>query len=629
VIIGRPMLKLRTLSLGLAATACLAAGAQSADAATFCVNSPTGCTGTPELTITGALTDAAASSGRDTIEIAGSNTYDESGLTDANGNPVDIVGVGAAPVITTANPEPVMMSILDSSSTISNVAFQFASGSTGIGLSFAGASATGIAVTGNAAGDATGIYLTSTDSTVSHASVTLPTSQSEQTTAVSMFADGEQVTDSTLAASIGVLINSGTDMTVSRTEIVAPDGVRAGNGAADTVEDSLLLVEGPAPGTVDGIQSNTAGGTVTVRGDTILAEVSGAIGIAASQGLPTTSTNAIEVRDSIVRGFAEDLEDYGAGAALSTDYDDYTTISSDSGATPIAAGAHDVNVDPDFVDAAAGDYHLAAASPLVDKGDPAPLTPDESTTDFYGADRLVAGHGGCTFVRDIGAAEFQALTPTASASAPSTATAGTPITFDGSKSCGLGSLSPITAYGWAFGDGTSATGATVRHAFSAPGKHTATLTVSTAAGHSAVATIIVEVSAKPVTAPRLTALSISPHAFATNARRHHKPGTTVSYKLSEAASVKLVLERVSAGRRGAHHKCVAPNKRHDKSAKCTRDTAIRGSLTGTGHAGRDSFHFTGAIGGRKLAPGSYLLIATASVGGHAGKPASVGFQVLS
>lgn len=54
-------------------------------------------------------------------------------------------------------------------------------------------------------------------------------------------------------------------------------------------------------------------------------------------------------------------------------------------------------------------------------------------------------------------------------------------------------------YSWNFGDGGTATGASVSHAYSAPGAYTARLTVSNTANGSASATVAVAVQSQPVT----------------------------------------------------------------------------------------------------------------------------------
>src|SRR5439155_925120 len=65
--------------------------------------------------------------------------------------------------------------------------------------------------------------------------------------------------------------------------------------------------------------------------------------------------------------------------------------------------------------------------------------------------------------------------PVANAGPDQTASAGSAVTFNGSGSDPDGT---VGSYGWDFGDGTSAAGATVSHGYAAPGSYTATLTVT-------------------------------------------------------------------------------------------------------------------------------------------------------
>ena len=68
--------------------------------------------------------------------------------------------------------------------------------------------------------------------------------------------------------------------------------------------------------------------------------------------------------------------------------------------------------DPQFVNAAAGDFHLQSSSPLIDVGDPA--SPGGGAVDFYGGPRAVQGKACSTVRRDIGAAEYDpGTTPSA------------------------------------------------------------------------------------------------------------------------------------------------------------------------------------------------------------------------
>jgi hypothetical protein len=55
---------------------------------------------------------------------------------------------------------------------------------------------------------------------------------------------------------------------------------------------------------------------------------------------------------------------------------------------------------------------------------------------------------------------------------------------------------------------------------------------------------------------------------------------------------------------------------------------LRGSFTQRGEAGKNSLTFNGKIGGHKLTPGSYRLIATPTSNGVAGSPQSITFQIV-
>jgi heat shock protein HslJ len=88
--------------------------------------------------------------------------------------------------------------------------------------------------------------------------------------------------------------------------------------------------------------------------------------------------------------------------------------------------------------------------------------------------------------------------PVAIISGPSQATAGVSAVFDGSSSTPIGG---IASYTWNFGDGGSANGATVNHAFGQAGQYVVTLVVSNAAGQTNQATLVVQVNPAQPTAP--------------------------------------------------------------------------------------------------------------------------------
>ncbi len=87
--------------------------------------------------------------------------------------------------------------------------------------------------------------------------------------------------------------------------------------------------------------------------------------------------------------------------------------------------------------------------------------------------------------------------PVANAGPDKSVTLGSPVTLDGTGS--VDSDGSIASYGWNFGDGASATGATVSHTYGAAGSYTATLTVTDNNGATAQDTAVVQVSPAPST----------------------------------------------------------------------------------------------------------------------------------
>jgi hypothetical protein len=212
------------------------------------------------------------------------------------------------------------------------------------------------------------------------------------------------------------------------------------------------------------------------------------------------------------------------------------------------------------------------------------------------------------------------------------------------------------------GDGTGAISCppTCQHAYTAGS--TVTLTATPASGAvfagwsgacSGSATCTVTLSADrsaaasftPAPPPVLSALRISPAKFAlsgrlvkgrciavTRSNSRNRSCTRsialrVSYRLTIPASVTFVLQRALDGRivRG---RCVTPTRANRRDHRCTRLTGLRGTITRTSGAGVGSFTFDGRIGGRRLGPGSYRLVATPSASARAGKSQSVTFQIV-
>jgi hypothetical protein len=91
-------------------------------------------------------------------------------------------------------------------------------------------------------------------------------------------------------------------------------------------------------------------------------------------------------------------------------------------------------------------------------------------------------------------------------------------------------------------------------------------------------------------------------------------GTTISFGLSVAASVRLSFEERETGVL-ASGKCIAAAKSRRKGKRCIRYVAISGNVAIPAPAGTDRITFDGVLsGGKDLAPGSYRLSLTATAG---------------
>jgi hypothetical protein len=104
-------------------------------------------------------------------------------------------------------------------------------------------------------------------------------------------------------------------------------------------------------------------------------------------------------------------------------------------------------------------------------------------------------------------------------------------------------------------------------------------------------------------------------------------GTTVRYTLNVAASVRFTVVRLLPGRR-VRGRCVKPTSENRNARRCTRRVRVRGSFTRTGSAGTNRFRFMGRIGGRKLTPGAYRLLATPTANGVRGRRTSAPFHIV-
>ena len=143
--------------------------------------------------------------------------------------------------------------------------------------------------------------------------------------------------------------------------------------------------------------------------------------------------------------------------------------------------------------------------------------------------------------------------------------------------------------------------------------------------------------ALPTAAPRLRSLRLAPTTFRTAAsgpsaratprKRPPSTGTVVSFTIDVAGAITYRVARVRGGRR-VGGRCAAPTRSNRRATRCTRFVALSGSFTRSARSGRNSFRFTGRIGGRRLAPGSYQLRASPRAGGRNGTTVRASFRVV-
>ncbi|MFN8132996.1 MAG: PKD domain-containing protein [Solirubrobacteraceae bacterium] len=170
------------------------------------------------------------------------------------------------------------------------------------------------------------------------------------------------------------------------------------------------------------------------------------------------------------------------------------------------------------------------------------------------------------------------------------------------------------AVAWSFGDGGSADGAAVQHAFARTGTFEvrATATDGTGATASATAAVTVRDTRAPalgkVTMRRTrfrAARAATPVSAAAAARRRPVPrGSDLRFSLGEDAAVTIAVQRRTIGRR-AGRACRRARGAVPRSRRCVRFVSAGRTLRRALGAGRRRVAFTGRIGRRALAAGRY------------------------
>jgi hypothetical protein len=339
----------------------------------------------------------------------------------------------------------------------------------------------------------------------------------------------------------------------------------------------------------------------------------------------------------------------GSSVTINLDHSDYvTTHAGPNGMTTITppGGATNITTDPALVSPSTGDFHETASSATIDKGATSALN---GSFDFEGQPRV---EGGLT---DIGADEFVAL-PVVTAGAASAITMGG-ATVGGTVNPGHDTTSYVFKYGLTPALASATPAQSVAPGFATrtvsgmlsslqPGKlYYWQLVATNSAGAAPTPTQSFTTIAMPAPvalAPSLAGLAVVPSSFVADTsgatitkvhakkkkKKKTKTGAVIAYTDSQAATTAFTVQRQSAGVLSGKQ-CVAPphKKTHKHQTHCPR-VIMLGGFTHADLAGANRLHFSGRIGGHKLAAGLYTLIATArNAAGLSSAPRSAGFRI--
>lgn len=187
---------------------------------------------------------------------------------------------------------------------------------------------------------------------------------------------------------------------ITRSRIEASKGAIVSGAGKLTIDNSLIVTHGGSGLATDfGGDTSLSATNVTIVGD------GNSIGIAAGKGGVGHSTH-VAVENSIVSNYAESIHVNQDGGATDVKV---TNSSYDPASVVASAGQLDatgnLSGDPHFTDATGGDFHLSAASSLIDGGS----ADGVADADLDGAKRALDGNGDGSAIPDIGAYESPAV----------------------------------------------------------------------------------------------------------------------------------------------------------------------------------------------------------------------------
>ncbi len=396
-----------------------------------------------------------------------------------------------------------------------------------------------------------------------------------------------------------------------------------------TITNSVMVDTG-ASGAAAGLNSNGGSGTEAYYNDTFYATQAGGAAIElleqnASTMLPAVETysgtnviafNAAGGHDVAIHSDQLAMNAVST-ATLTLTHSAYQNPLVDpigGGTATVIDGGGNTSASPVFVNPGAGDFHELASSPTVGTGTTNAST--DGTADFNGLARSVLG------LTDIGAFQYQPLTASAAASAP-TPLVGSAVTFTATVTDPNPGPS-VLAYHWHFDDGGQASGSVVNHTFTTPGVHHASLTVSDASPYAA-ATASATVTAEPgisgasVSVSKLPSAKHKKHAKKKPAQYQAK----LSFVLTNAATVSGTLVRTPLGKRVNGRCASALHLAATRKRRCSV-TPISSAISLPGVAGSNA---VALAAGAALPAGHYSITLTAVNGAERSTPVTVTFIV--
>jgi hypothetical protein len=470
--------------VGVMVLAAMAITCAGASAATYCVPAHVGCSGLDRATLASAVTDANATVESDDIYL-GRGTF--AGGVSIGAYPVHIHGVTTDDTRIEGGGGTYAVYMGQASSSIEDLTIHELAGGQPIGLYLAGsAQRVVVDLRDNPTDSSIAVALYDDGSFVDGAALnSLATTLADTGLAVS--GTGDALVSGVQAQGRYAVTTAGTGIKTLRF-IRANGNVYGVNASADdTLIDDSVVSGAPVVGYLFGGSNDIV---TTLRHVTLNGTYAGAesnnhtsklvlSNTAVVGGGPDPETPDIELSRSST-GTARVEADYSFFRAAHVIYAAGPGIQ-------YAPGAHNIDgAEARVVNLAAGDLRLRFDSPLVDTGDPVPGG-GEPMADLAGEFRAVNGR------TDIGAYEYGRHAPAVDAVLdPTFAFVGDSVRFAATPTDADPGEVPVVT--WAFDDGSTASGASVTHAFATPGTHVATATATDPTGLTASASVSVPIS---------------------------------------------------------------------------------------------------------------------------------------